>query len=51
MINPNYFIDKNIKIGFKINLESHNNNHANSILSVIPHYPISELKQAILLNS
>ena len=28
MINPYYFTDKILKIGFKINLESHN--HANS---------------------
>ena len=51
MINPNFFIDKNKKLGFRINLKSHNNNHANLILSIIPHYPISELKQDILQNS
>ena len=39
MINPYYFIDKNLKIGFKINLESHNFSHANSILSIIPNFP------------
>ena len=39
MINPYYFIDENLKIGFKINLESHNINHANSLLNVIPHFP------------
>ena len=39
MINPYYFIDKNIKIGFKIILQSHNINHANSLLSVIPNFP------------
>ena len=26
-----YFIDENLKIGFKINLESHNINYANSL--------------------
>ena len=31
MINPYYFTDEKIKIGFKINLDSHNFNHANSI--------------------
>ena len=31
MINPYYFIDKNLEIGFKINLESHNFSHANSM--------------------
>ena len=35
MINPYYFIDKNLKIGFKIILESHNFSHANSILSIL----------------
>ena len=36
MINPYYFIDENLKIGFKINLESHNNNQAKSILTITP---------------
>ena len=39
MINPYYFIDKNLKIGFKINLESHNFSHANSILTITPNFP------------
>ena len=39
MINPYYFIDKNLKIGFKIILESHNFSYANSILSIIPKFP------------
>ena len=39
MINPLYFIDKNLKIGFKIILESHNFSHANSILTIIPKFP------------
>ena len=39
MINPYYFIDKNLKIGFKIILEGHNFSHANSILSILPKYP------------
>ena len=39
MINPYYFIDENLKIGFKINLESHNVNHANSLLNIIPNFP------------
>ena len=39
MINPYYFIDKNLKIGFKINLESHNFSHANSILNITPSFP------------
>ena len=39
MIKPYYFIDKNLKIGFKINLESHNFSHANSILTILPRFP------------
>ena len=39
MINPYYFIDKILKIGFKIILESHNFSHANSILSILPKVP------------
>ena len=39
MINPYYFIDKNLKIGFKINLESHNFSHAKSILTILPKFP------------
>ena len=38
MINPYYFIDENLKIGFKINLESHNFSHANSILTITPNF-------------
>ena len=39
MINPYCFIDKNLKNGFKINLESHNISHANSILTITCKYP------------
>ena len=41
MINPYYFIDENLKNGFKINLESHNISHANSILIITPKFPES----------
>ena len=39
MINRNYFIDENSKFFFKINLESHNIIHANSILTITPKFP------------
>ena len=39
MIDPYYFIDENLKIGLKINLESHNINHANSLLNIEPNFP------------
>ena len=39
MIIPFYFIDENLKIGFKINLESPNINHANSLLNIEPNFP------------
>ena len=36
MFNPCYFTDENLKTGFKFNLKSLSNNHANSLLSIIP---------------
>ena len=39
MINPYYFTDENLKIGFKINLESYNINHANCLLNTEPNFP------------
>ena len=38
-INPFYFNDRNIKVAFKINLDSHHINHANSKLTSLPIYP------------
>ena len=39
MLNPYYFIDENLKVGFKINLDSHNLHHTNSKLTIIPNHP------------
>ena len=39
MINPYYFTDRALQIGFKINLDSHNLHHANSKMTIIPNYP------------
>ena len=39
MINPYHFIDKNLKQSFKISPDSHKNNDANSLLTIIPIYP------------
>ena len=39
MNNPYCFIDGNLKIGFKINLEGHHINHAISILTYTPNFP------------
>ena len=39
MINPYYFNDKNLRVGFKINLDSHHINHANSKITITPNYP------------
>ena len=39
MINPYYFTDENLKTGFKINPQSHNINHANSLLNIGPNFP------------
>ena len=39
MINPYYFIDENLKNSFKITLESHIIDRANSILTITPNFP------------
>ena len=39
MINPYYFTDRNSQVGFKINLDSHHINHANSKLTITPNHP------------
>ena len=39
MLNPYYFTDRNLKLGFKINLDSHHINHANSKLTITPNDP------------
>ena len=39
MINPYYFIDEKLKLGFKINLESHNFTNASSLFYIIPNFP------------
>ena len=39
MINQYYSTDEFLKMGFKIILDSHNINHANSLLTVDPNFP------------
>ena len=39
MINPYYFTDRNLKVGYKIILDSHNLHHTNSNLTVTPTFP------------
>ena len=39
MINPYYFTDRNLQVGFKINIDSHHINHDNSKLTIIPYHP------------
>ena len=34
MINPYYFSDRNLKVAYKINLDSHHNNHLKSKLTI-----------------
>ena len=38
MLNPYYFTDRNLKVGFKINLDSHHINHLNSKLTITPNF-------------
>ena len=39
MINPYYFTDRALQVGFKINLDSHHINHAISKITILPNYP------------
>ena len=39
MINPYYSTDRGLQVGFKMNLDSHHNNHANSKINITPNYP------------
>ena len=39
MLNPYYFIGRNLKVGFRINLDSHHINHSNSELTITSKYP------------
>ena len=39
MINPYYFSDRNLKVAYKINLDSHHNNHLNSKLTISSNFP------------
>ena len=39
MLNPYHFTDRNVKVGFKITLDIHHINHANSKLTIKPYYP------------
>ena len=39
MINPDYFTDRNLRVGFNINLDSHHINHANSKITISPNFP------------
>ena len=39
MINPYYFTDRALQVEFKINLDNHHINHANSKLTITPNYP------------
>ena len=44
MINPYYFTDRNLRVRFKIDLDSHHINHLNSKLTIIPNYPEFEIE-------
>ena len=39
MINPYYFTDRKLKVGFTINLDNYHINHANSKLTITPNHP------------
>ena len=39
MLNPYYFTDRALQVGFKINLDSHNLHHTNSKITITPNHP------------
>ena len=39
MLNRYYLTDRNLKVGFKMNLDSHNLHHTNSKLTITPYHP------------
>ena len=52
MINPYYFTDRALQVGFEITLESHHINHANSKIFTKPNYPeYGIVKLDILIKS
>ena len=44
MLNPFYFTDRALRVGFNITLESYHNNHAISKLTSTPNYPESGME-------
>ena len=50
MINPYCFADENLKIGFRSILESHNFNHANSLLNFIPNFPHIRIETRFIIK-
>ena len=39
MLNPYHFIDRNLQVGFRIDMDSHHINHTNSKLNITPKFP------------
>ena len=39
MLNPYYFTERHLRVGFKINSDGHHINHAISKLNITPNYP------------
>ena len=44
MLNPYFFTERNLRAGFKINLDSHHINYAHSKLTILPNYPESGIE-------
>ena len=51
MINPYYFTDRNLQVGFKINLDSHHINHSNSKITITPNYPEFGIETRYIIKS
>ena len=46
MVNPFYFTDRALQVKFNITLDSHDNIHANSVLTSIPNFSEIEIRYA-----
>ena len=48
MLNPYYFTERALQVGFDIKLDSHHINHANSKLTIYPNYTEFGIKLSLI---
>ena len=51
MISPYYLSDGILRVGYKVNLDSHHINHANSKLTITPIFPEFGIEVRLLVKS